>query len=126
MTEQAQPLVACHHCGNVYGGQELERGETASCTRCGSVLWRYSSLSVHHWLALVITAFIVFCAANAYPVADMAVQGMTRSATLLDSIAVTWQQNHEVVAVMSALSGFVFPLMQLSLQIGRASCRERV
>ena len=115
MTEQAQPLVACHHCGNVYGGQELERGETASCTRCGSVLWRYSSLSVHHWLALVITAFIVFCAANAYPVADMAVQGMTRSATLLDSIAVTWQQNHEVVAVMSALSGFVFPLMQLSL-----------
>ncbi|MBJ7263970.1 MAG: PqiA/YebS family transporter subunit [Burkholderiaceae bacterium] len=115
MTEQAQPLVACHHCGNVYGGQELERGETASCTRCGSVLWRYSSLGVHHWLALVITAFIVFCAANVYPVADMAVQGMTRSATLLDSIAVTWQQNHEVVAVMSALSGFVFPLMQLGL-----------
>lgn len=115
MDQSAQPLVACHHCGSIFTRQELSRGETASCDRCGSVLWRYSALSVHHWLALVITAVVIFAIANAYPVADMSVKGLTRNATLLDAVSVTWQQGHEIVAVMTGLAGFVFPLLQLLL-----------
>jgi len=115
MSSLAQPLVACHHCGSILTRPELARGETACCDRCGSVLWRYSSLSVNHWLALVVTAFIVFVVANAYPVALMSVQGLTQTATLLDAVIITWQQSHEVVAVMTGLAGFVFPLAQLSL-----------
>lgn len=115
MEHSQRPLVACHHCANIVTSVELERGETASCDRCGSVLWRYSSLSVHHWLALVIAAFLVFVVANAFPVAQMSVRGMYREATLLDAVVLTWQQGHEVVAVMTGLSGFVLPLLQLVL-----------
>ena len=115
MNEQAQPLVACHHCGAVYGRRPLDRGETASCARCGSVLWCYSSLKLHHWLALVITAFVIFGAANADAVAHMWVRGMARSATLLDSVIMTWHQHHEMVAIMTGLSGFILPFVQLLL-----------
>ena len=115
MSHHLEPLVACHHCGAILTRPELSRGETACCDRCGSVLWRYSALSVNHWLALVITAFIVFVVANYYPVAIMSVQGLSRSATLLDAVIITWQQSHEIVAIMTGLAGFVFPLAQLFL-----------
>lgn len=115
MNPPSSPLVACHHCGSTFTSVDLERGETASCDRCGSVLWRYSSLGLHHWLALVIAAFFVFITANAFPVAQMGVREMVREATLLDAVILTWQQGHEIVAVMTGLSGFVFPLTQLVL-----------
>ena len=115
MDQNIRPLVACHHCASIFTSVDLERGETASCDRCGSVLWRFSSLSVHHWLALVIAAFFVFVVANAFPVAHMSVRGLYREATLLDAVVMTWQQGHEAVAVMTGLSGFVLPLLQLLL-----------
>ena len=72
-----------------------EHGETASCTRCGSTLWRYSGLTLSNWLALAITALIIFGIANAYPVASMSVQGMVQQTSLLDAVAITWRQGHE-------------------------------
>lgn len=115
MSVPPRPLVACHHCGSIFTSVDLSRGETASCDRCGSVLWRYSSLGLHHWLALVIAAFFVFVTANAFPVATMGIRGLVREATLLDAVVLTWQQGHELVAIMTGLSGFVFPLAQLLL-----------
>lgn len=115
MDQHTRPLVACHHCASIFTSVDLERGETASCDRCGSVLWRFSSLSVHHWLALVIAAFFVFVVANAFPVAHMSVRGMYREATLLDAVVLTWQQGHTAVSIMTGLSGFALPLLQLLL-----------
>ncbi|WP_427183424.1 PqiA/YebS family transporter subunit [Bordetella bronchialis] len=111
----ASPLISCEHCGSVYRRQELGPGEQASCDRCGTVLWRYSGIHPPGWLALALAALIVFGIANAYPVAIMRVQGMVREASLPDAIAITWQQGHEVVAIMTGLAGFVLPLLQLLL-----------
>jgi paraquat-inducible protein A len=66
-------------------------------------------------LALALAALIVFIVANAYPVAVMRVQGMVQQASLPNAIAVTWQQGHEVVAVMAGLAGFGLPSLQLLL-----------
>lgn len=109
------PLTSCGHCGSVYRRQELGPGEQASCSRCGTVLWRYSGLAISGWLAVALTALIVFVIANAYPVAIMRVQAMVQQASLLNAITVTWDQNHELVAVMTGLAGFVLPLLQLLL-----------
>ena len=65
-------------------------------------------------MALAITALIIFGIANAYPVASMSVQGMVQQASLLDAVAITWRQA-TIVAVMTGLSGFVLPLLQLSV-----------
>lgn len=115
MTADRQPLIECEHCASIYRRHQLEPGETANCARCGAVLWRYSGLTLSNWLALAITALIVFGVANAYPVASMSVQGMVQEASLLDSISITWRQGHWVVSIMTGLAGFALPLLQLTV-----------
>ncbi|OAE54986.1 paraquat-inducible protein A [Achromobacter xylosoxidans] len=115
MTAERQPLIECEHCASIYRRHQLEPGETANCARCGAVLWRYSGLTLSNWLALAITALIVFGVANAYPVASMSVQGMVQQASLLDAISITWRQGHWVVSIMTGLAGFALPLLQLTV-----------
>ncbi|QKH38061.1 PqiA/YebS family transporter subunit [Achromobacter pestifer] len=115
MTADRQPLIECEHCASIYRRHQLEPGETANCARCGATLWRYSGLTLSNWLALAISALIVFGVANAYPVASMAVQGMTQQASLLDAIAITWRQDHWVVAIMTGMAGFALPMLQLTV-----------
>jgi len=110
-----RPLIACEHCASIYRRHELDPGEVASCGRCGTTLWRYSGLTLGGWLALALTAAIVFMIANAYPVAKMQVQGMEQQASLLDALTVTWQQQHWVVALMTGAAGFALPMTQLAL-----------
>lgn len=108
-------LIACEHCASVYRRHALARGETATCGRCGTVLWRYSGITLQGWFALAVGALIVFALANAYPVASLNVQGMAQQASLLDAVGITWQQGRVMVAVMTGLAGFVLPLAQLLL-----------
>ncbi|MFD4840609.1 paraquat-inducible protein A [Achromobacter sp. NPDC058515] len=115
MTADRQPLIECEHCASIYRRHQLEPDETANCARCGAILWRYSGLTLSNWLALAISALIIFGVANAYPVASMAVQGMVQQASLPDAISITWRQGHWVVAVMTGLAGFVLPLLQLTV-----------
>ena len=115
MTADSQPLIECEHCASIYRRHQLEPGETANCARCGATLWRYSGLTLSNWLALAISALIVFGVANAYPVASMAVQGMTQQASLLDAIAITWRQDHWAVAIMTGMAGFALPMLQLTV-----------
>ncbi len=107
------PLIACEMCAAVFRRQALNLGETACCTRCGSTLWRHTRLLPAAWLALAITALIVFWIANAYPVASMSAQGMIQRASLPDALIVTWQQGHSLVAIMCGLAAFVLPLLQI-------------
>ncbi|MGN6578377.1 MAG: paraquat-inducible protein A [Bordetella sp.] len=107
------PLIACEHCASVQRRLSLRRGELAACERCGTVLWRYSRLTLNDWLAIALAGFVVFCIANAFPVARIEVYGAQRSATLLDAIAITWQQHHWSVAIMTGTAGFALPLLQL-------------
>lgn len=109
------PLIACEMCAAVFHREPLNPGEAACCTRCGNHLWRYSRLPVDAWLALAITAVIVFLIANAYPIASMSVQGMVRLASLPDALLVTWHRGDRVVALMCGLAAFALPLLQILL-----------
>jgi len=122
------PLIACEMCAAVFHREPLQPGEAACCTRCGNHLWRYSRLPLNAWLALALTALIVFLVANAYPIASMSVQGMVRLASLPDALVVTWQQGDRAVALMCGLAAFALPLLQilLLLWILPPLCRQRV
>lgn len=115
MSLPTEPLIACEHCGNIFRRHELQRGETATCARCGTTLWKYSGISLSGWLALCLTAMIVFVVANAYPVMSMSVQGMSRDASLLDAVIMTWNQGYVLTAMMTGLAGFGVPLASLAL-----------
>ncbi|WP_019939799.1 paraquat-inducible protein A [Bordetella sp. FB-8] len=111
--DDVQPLIACEHCAGVHRRRALQHGELAACERCGTVLWRYSRLTLNDWLALAVASLIVFCVANAFPVARIEIYGAERGATLLDAIGITWQQHHWAVAFMTGMVGFMLPLLQL-------------
>ncbi|GAA5235941.1 PqiA/YebS family transporter subunit [Verticiella sediminum] len=108
-----RPLIACEMCGAIYRRHALAHGEKALCRRCDTVLWRYSRLDAHAWLALTVAGLLVYGIANAFPIASLAVQGVTRQATLADAIAITWQHGYPTVAVMAGLTALALPLLQI-------------
>lgn len=81
------------------------------------MLWRYTGLTPANWLALAITALIVFCIANAYPIASLSVQGRTQYASLIDALLVTWRQGWPTVALMCGMTAFALPLLEILLLI---------
>ncbi|MFA5702095.1 MAG: paraquat-inducible protein A [Advenella sp.] len=107
--------LACHHCGQLHVKPQLHERQRASCVRCGTVLLQKGRLNVSAWLALSVAALWVFLIANLMPVATLSSTGMSRSATFLQSIQVTWEQGFPLVATMCLMVGFAVPLLQLSL-----------
>lgn len=114
-THDTLPLIACDMCAAIHRRQPLQADETASCSRCGAALWRHSRLAPAGWLAIALTALIMFWIANAYPIAAMSVQGRVQQATLFQALVLTWQQGRPGVALMSGLTACVLPLLQILL-----------
>ncbi len=106
-------VIACQHCATLHERAPIEPGAIADCTRCGSELYRQSGVPLDGWIALVIGTLLVFAIANYFPIATLTLQGMTVQASLPGALWLTWQQDHQVVAVMTGLFGFGLPLMQL-------------
>ena len=109
----APPLLACRHCDKLHRRVPIEAGGIATCVRCGYVLYRQSGLTLHQWTALALAALVVFAIANYFPLAILTVQGVSVHATLPHAIWITWQQGHGLVALVTALFAFAFPLGQI-------------
>lgn len=107
------PLVACQHCDALHERAPLNRGEMATCTRCGYVLYRESNITLDGWVALLMGAIIIFAIANLFPIATVGIQGNYIQASLPGALWLTWEQGHPVLAVMTGLFGFWLPLTQL-------------
>lgn len=115
METKAPPLVICRYCDAVHRREVLARGEVARCMRCHAVLYRYPWLSVKNLFALSVTAIIVLAIANAWPIVSLGLNGAERSATLWQAIFSIWHDGAPIVAVLTALMLFFFPLMQVML-----------
>lgn len=108
-------LVICACCDAVWARRPLRAGEVARCTRCGGELYRQRRLDVDAMLALTLTALLVLLVANLYPIVSMTLQNSEREATLLGAVLVTYDTGVALVAVLAALTVFLFPLIQLLL-----------
>jgi len=109
----AQELIVCEHCDSVYRRQALGRGEVADCVVCGAVLERHQWLGVEAQFALIVAALIVFAIANLSPIVTLGLSGMTAATTLWGAVIAMWQDGAQVVAFLSAMTLFFFPLSQL-------------
>lgn len=105
----------CHHCGARFHRVELKPGECARCDRCDSVLESYTIMTPNAWLAMIVTALIVFIIANAYPIATLSFQGLSQSARFIDAVMVTWHDGYWEVAVVTFLVAFFLPFMHMLL-----------
>ena len=81
--------------------------------RCDTVLYRHDNTSIAGWIALTLTALIIFAIANYFPIVSLRLMSMTANASLPQALALTWQQGYQGVAIMTGLFGFCVPLAQL-------------
>jgi paraquat-inducible protein A len=109
----AHDLIVCEHCDSVYRRRSLARGEVADCSVCGAVLERHQWLGVEAQFALIVAAFIVFVIANVSPIVTLGLSGMTAATTLWGAVIAMWNDGAQVVAFLSAMTLFFFPLSQI-------------
>jgi paraquat-inducible protein A len=107
----------CHCCGAHYQRVQLQPGQWARCLRCNEILESAGIFNAQAWLATVLAALMTFLLANAFPVATLVFQGSAQSTTFLGAVQATWQAGYGLVAILTALVGFVLPLLQLVLLI---------
>lgn len=105
----------CDCCGAHYQRVALEPGQWARCVRCNETLESAGLFTPQAWLASVLAALITFLLANGFAVATLSFQGSAQSTTFLGAVAATWHAGYGLVAVLTALVGFVLPLLMLIL-----------
>lgn len=108
-------FIVCEHCDAVYERADLVRKQSALCIRCGAELYRAPSMHLQTMLALVFTSLIVFVIANAYPLMALQMNGVENHSTLWGSIEAAWKTGVGPIAVLGALTVFLFPLAQILL-----------
>ncbi|HEY4292348.1 paraquat-inducible protein A [Luteibacter sp.] len=109
----ARDLIVCEHCDSVYRRRRLARGDVADCLVCGAVLERHQWLGVESQFALIAAAFIVFVIANVSPIVTLGFSGMTAATTLWGAVIAMWNDGAQLVAFLSAMTLFFFPLSQI-------------
>ncbi|MGH8460032.1 MAG: paraquat-inducible protein A [Stenotrophobium sp.] len=112
---QSAPLVICTFCDSVYRRQALHSGEVAHCQRCGGTLYRNRRFDLDTMLALTLTSLITFFIANAYPVMRIDMNGIHSDSTLWNMIRMSYDVGVGPVALATAISVLIFPLLQICL-----------
>jgi paraquat-inducible protein A len=111
----APQLIVCEHCDTVYRRRPLARGESARCVECGAVLERHQWLGVDAQFALIMAAAITFIIANVTPIVALSLSGMRTDTTLWGAVLALWGDGFQIVAIMTALTLFFFPMAQIAL-----------
>jgi paraquat-inducible protein A len=108
-------LIICEHCDSLYEDHPLQKGETATCQRCGAVLGRGHRLSIEQWLALTIAAAVLFVFANVFPVISISMKGLSNEVTLWASVEALAQGRITLIALVAGLSIIFAPMLQIAL-----------
>lgn len=114
-TTHPDDLIICEHCDSLYEAVPLQRGETASCARCGAVLARAHRLSLEQLLALTIAAAVLFVFANVFPVISISMKGLSNEVTLWSSVEALAQGRITLIALVAGLSIIFAPMLQIAL-----------
>ncbi|WP_243055301.1 paraquat-inducible protein A [Pseudomonas sp. BP01] len=109
--------IICEYCDAVYLRTDLQRSQSAICTRCGGVLQRRVRITVQQRLALSVTGAVLLAFANVYPVMSISMQGLRNAATLWDSVMILSHGSITFIALVVALAIILAPMLQVALLI---------
>jgi len=110
-----RPLIICEHCDSVYLRPVLARRQTAHCLRCGALLERGRHLNTDQLLALTLAAAILFLFANAFPIMQIGLQGLSNEATLWGTVEALAYGRITPIALVTGLSIIFAPGLQIIL-----------
>ena len=105
----------CPGCDLLLDEIKLTQHHSVICPRCSRRLHREHPNSVQRSLALAATGMLLYLPANFSPFLTFNVLGSDRSGSLFPSTLSMFVQGQHLVGTMVILTGFVFPLLTLSL-----------
>lgn len=107
-------LIICEQCERVYPIRAVAHGQKTVCERCGTTLQRGSMFSISAWLALTVTAGVLFIFANVFPVAVISFGGLQSEATIWQSVLALATGPGAPVAIAAAIVTMVVPAIQIA------------
>lgn len=109
----ASSSIACQECGQLHRYQPIAPGKTATCTRCGAVLYRNRPNMLDSVLALTLAGLLLFFLSNLFPLLGLRAQGYDQELHLLGASIAFWGQGYHILAGLIMLNTIVFPLFEL-------------
>ena len=114
-TAYTSEYTVCPGCDLLLSKIQPTADYTVVCPRCGYRLHREHSNSIQMVLALTITGLLLYLPANFYPLMTFDVLGTETTSSLYASTLSMFNQGQSFVGVIVILTGFIFPLVTLSL-----------
>jgi len=113
MAPKSAALIACHDCDLLQREIPLNPGCTATCRRCGAVLYRNATESIDRTLAYTLSAAAVFVVANVFPLFAIEVQGSISAINLLGAVISLWGQDMQTVSLVVCVTTILVPALEL-------------
>jgi len=113
MADHPAPLIACHDCDLLQREIPLNPGCTASCRRCGAVLYRNATDSIDRTLAYTMAAAVLFVVANAFPIFSIEAQGDQSAINLYGAVRSLWDQEMKSISLLVFITALVIPAIEL-------------
>jgi len=113
MADLPAQLIACHDCDLLQREIALKPGCTASCSRCGAVLYRNATDSINRTLAYALAAAVLFVIANLFPILSIEMQGDRAGITLCGAVRSLWDQQFKAVSVVVLITTIILPAIEL-------------
>ena len=109
MTHKSATLMACHDCDLLQREILLNPGCTASCRRCGAVLYRNATESIDRTLAFTLSAAVVFVVANVFPLFAIDVKGSIFAISLIGAVISLWGHEMQAVSLVVFVTTILVP-----------------
>lgn len=113
MSGKVSEQIACHECGQLHRFQPIAAGKTASCARCGAVLYRNRPQMLDSVLALSVAGLILFVLSNIFPLLGLRAQGVEQDLHLWGASLAFLEQGYPFVAFLVILNLMILPLFEL-------------
>ena len=117
MSRERNSLVVCEQCGLAHRWRPLAPSSVARYTRCEAILGRGHRLTLSTLLSLTITATVVFLIGLSSDVLSLDMRGVSRAMTLPGAISAMWEEGHESIAVLTAITALLAPALFLGLRL---------
>ena len=133
MVNSAGSTMACHECDLLVDVPELMPGEKGYCPRCNYLLAANRPHAQSKMFAYALTALVFLILANAFPFLGLEARGQEQTVTLIQSIAVLFENNYPFLSaiVFAAIVGvpavllFGIVYVSLAVRIGQPLPRVR-
>jgi paraquat-inducible protein A len=106
-------VIVCPACDLAHRAP-VAPAERTRCFRCRAPLQRPENGRIDAAIALAVSALVLFCLSNAYPLVTIQSGGETRSSTLSGAALGLYDQGHAGLALLVFITTVISPFLQIA------------